>query len=370
MKRKLLFVVNVDWFFISHRLPIAIEAIKAGYEVHIITTITNNYNFLIKNGLRVYDISISRSSTRIYSNIVIFFKFLILFTKIKPDLVHLITIKPILIGGLVAKLLNIKSVVLSITGLGYTFLEKNFFSSIKKIIIKKLYYFITSHKNICIIVQNFDDFNFIKNINKSLNKKIILIKGSGVDLKIFKRKKIPKGKPIVMMASRYLLDKGIIEFYEAAKRLKKYGRFVLVGFADMDNPSSIDLKLINTWHKEKSVEDWGKKSNMQNIIPKATIVVLPSYREGFPKVLIEAAACGRAIVTTNVPGCKETIIVGKTGLLAKVKDADSLVNKIKYLLINKDKCHSMGIAARTFAKKTFDINKVITKHLIIYKKLI
>ena len=370
MKIKLLLVVNVDWFFISHRLPIAIAAIKKGYDVHLITSITSHYNLLIRSGLHVHPIHMSRNNMSFFSNIIIFFKLFFTIKKIKPDIVHLITIKPIVIGGLVIRLLNIKSVVISITGLGYIFLEKKFFSNIKKFFLGKLYKIVTNHKNLFVIVQNLDDLKFIKAINKSLKKKVILIKGSGVDLKIFKKRKIPNGAPIIMMASRFLIDKGVFEFYEASKKLHHLGRFVLVGEPDKYNSSSISTGLLDSWVKSNFVENWGPQKNMHNILSKATIVVLPSYREGLPKVLIEAAACGRAIITTNVPGCKESILNGKTGLLVKVKDSESLASKIQYLLTNKKVCLRMGLAGRAFAEKSFNIQTVVNTHLHAYKNLI
>ena len=172
------------------------------------------------------------------------------------------------------------------------------------------------------------------------------------------------------MASRFLIDKGVFEFYEASKKLHHLGRFVLVGEPDKYNSSSISTGLLDSWVKSNFVENWGPQKNMHNILSKATIVVLPSYREGLPKVLIEAAACGRAIITTNVPGCKESILNGKTGLLVKVKDSESLASKIQYLLTNKKVCLRMGLAGRAFAEKSFNIQTVVNTHLHAYKNLI
>ena len=176
-----------------------------------------------------------------------------------------------------------------------------------------------------------------------------------------------------MMASRMLKDKGVIEFAYAASILKKNNiaaNFILVGEPDPDNPSSVSRSQIQDWEQKGILEYWGHKDNMEDVLSQASIVVLPSYREGFPKVLIEAAACGRAIVTTDVAGCRDAIYNGVTGVLVPVKDGPALAEAISTLVKKPETYIKMGIEGRKMAEERFDENKVIDQHLSLYNELL
>ena len=373
MKRKLLYVVNVDSFFVSHRLPIALSAIQQGYEVHIATVLTDCKSLLESQGLVVHPIHLPRSSNGIFSVCQTFNQIRSLFINLQPDLVHLVTIKPVLWGGLVARIVGVPAVVSSVSGLGFVFLAKGFFSSIRRLLVNWLYIIALGHRNIRVIFQNVDDLDHIRKNTKLPLSKTNLIIGSGVSLDSFSYKSLPKGKPVVLMASRILTHKGILEFVEVARSLHKEGvkaRFVLVGEPDPGNPASINILKINAWVSEGILEYWGHRQDMPKVLLTASIVVLPSYREGFPKVLMEAASCGRAIVTTDVPGCRDAIKSGVTGLLVPVQDSIALAKAIKYLLFNPGRLVDMGLAGRKLAENSFDVRKVVAKHMQIYKDLI
>lgn len=371
MKDRLLFIVNVDWFFISHRLPIAIEALKKGYEVHIATTISNDAHKLEDYGFVVHPIKLERGKSNIFLSIISIFQIFNIIKKIRPSILHLITIKPILYGGIVARFLKVPFVVVSISGLGFIFLEKSFFGKIRKFFVKILYKIALKNKNIFGIFQNKDDRNDICNISGLSLNNTFLITGSGVSLSDFSFKKYQdKNIPSVLMAARLLVDKGVHEYVEAAKILKKNFfniRFVLAGAVDFDNPSSISTSLLNQWIYNGYIEHVGFQNDMQNLLESSSIAILPSYREGLPKFLIEASAVGRAIITTDVPGCRDAIIEGKTGLLVPVKDPVSLANAIKFLISDKHLMINMGIEGRKYAEKNFDIRDVINKHMDIYQ---
>jgi glycosyltransferase involved in cell wall biosynthesis len=373
MKKKLLLMTNVDSFFISHRLEIGLEALKKGYEVHVSCLLTkNNRNFLKKKGFFVHNVNFHRSSLNIFSFFKNLLEIFFLFNNVKPNIVHLISIKPVILGGIVCKILKVPSVVFSITGLGSLYLSKSFLFRIYKLVINQIYKFVFTHKNIKIIFQNTSDLYFFKKKIKLDIKKTILIRGSGVSLKKYYSKKIPVGRPIVLMASRFLKDKGIFEFLNSAKILKEKkidAEFVLVGSKDQANPSRVSLATINEWEKKKIISNWGFQKNMNYILSKATIVVLPSYREGFPKVLMEAAACGRPVVTTNVAGCRDAVKHNITGMLVPVRNSRALANTIIYLLKNKVKLTQMGKKALLYAKKNFDIKNIVKKNLEIYSEL-
>ena len=293
--------------------------------------------------------------------------------KVKPDIIHFISIKPVLIGGVISRLFPSISKVFSITGLGSAFIKDNMFSKIKFNLLKYLYSISLNQKKYKVIFQNKTDLNFLLKNTNLKKSNCALVPGSGVSLKKFKPKKFNFKDPIIMFPSRMLAHKGIFEFIEAARILKKNeinARFVLVGDIDKDNPSGIKINLIRKWKEENIIEYWGHKEKMPSILSLATVIVLPSYREGFPKVLMEASACGRPSITTNVPGCKDAVVNNYTGILIPVKNSRKLANEIQNLLNNKSKIKQMGINARHYALKNFDINRIVESHIKIYKEMI
>jgi glycosyltransferase involved in cell wall biosynthesis len=372
-EKKILFIVNTDWFFLSHRLPIALEAINQGYEVHIATTITNKKKLFLENGLKVHPIKLHRSRIGLISIIKEFKEIHNIIRSIQPDIVHLVTIKPVLLGGIATRILKVPAVVFAVTGLGYIFLNRSLVAIMRRKVISLLYSIAFKHKNKRIIFQNFDDKLILSKLSSLMPIEEELIQGSGVDLSLFTHKPIEPGVPIILLAARLLKDKGVHEFVLAAKLVNspvKRARFILVGETDFDNPSSVAQKDLNQWKLEGIIEHWGHRNDMNNVISSATIVVLPSYREGFPKILIEAAASGRAIITTDVPGCRDAIDNNITGILIPVKNSQALANGINTLLDKPLQCIKMGNAGRLKAENFYDINKVVEKHIKIYKDLL
>ena len=368
MRKKILFVVNVDWFFISHRLPLALEALKRGYEVHIACGITDKKEYLESLGLIVHPLNLSRSGTGIKGEIKAFFEIYQILKEINPKISHFVTIKPVLYGGIASRFLNIGKKVFSISGLGFTFIKKGLKASLVRIAIKTMYRFALGGKNSHVIVQNPDDKAVLDSIVKV---PITLIRGSGVDLSQYEYNEEKNENIKVSMACRLLKDKGVFEYIEAAKILKQKlpnVEFELYGDIDIHNPASLTSDDIEKIKNDGFVKVHGFTSNIAKVFSDSNIVVLPSYREGLPKVLIEAAACGRAVVTTDVPGCRDAIEPNITGLLCKVKDSKSLASMIEKLIVDKNLRNSMGTAGRELAEKEFDINKVVEKHFEIYER--
>lgn len=367
MTKKILFVVNVDWFFISHRLPLAIEALKRGYEVHIACGMTDKQKYLENLGLQVHPLSLSRSSIGIKGELKAFSEIYKVLKNINPDIVHFVTIKPVLYGGIASRFLNIGKKVFSISGLGFIFIKQGLKASLVRFFIKTMYVFALSGKNSYVIVQNPDDKALVNSISDA---HATLIRGSGVDLSQYEYIEEDNENIKVSMACRLLKDKGVFEYVEASKILKQKMpsvEFELYGDIDIHNPASLTNGDIEKIKKDGFVAVHGFSNDISSLFSKANIIVLPSYREGLPKVLIEAAACGRAVVTTDVPGCRDAIEPDVTGLLCKVRDADFLAEKIEKLILDKDLRNSMGKAGRELAQKEFDINKVIQKHFEIYE---
>ena len=373
MNAKLLIVVNDDSFFMSHRLPIAVAALRKGFAVHIAAPFTMYKEKIIELGFKAHPLKIDRKSYGIISNFQIFLQLLRLFNSIKPDIVHLVTIKPVIIGGIVARLSKVPSVVAAISGLGHIFIERGKIAVLRQWIIGIFYKFSLRHINIKVIFQNEEDRSLIIKLSKIRKKNTILIPGSGVDLNLFQPTPAPKGKKIVLLAARMLVEKGVTEFVEAANIInhkKNVARFVLVGNPDPGNPSSIPINQIEEWQEKGVVEWWGSSQDMPKIFSQCNIVVLPSYREGLPKVLSEAAACGRPVITTDVPGCKDAILNKSTGLLVPSKNSKELANAIKLLIENSILCEDMGKKARHFAERNFDIKDICSAHLQTYEALI
>ena len=367
--RRILFVVNVDWFFVSHRLPIAISLIKSGVEVHLASRFTTHKAYLEGLGINTHPLVISRGGISPVEEFRAFYSLYRLVKSINPDLAHLVTIKPVIYGGLIARLLGVRKVVASISGLGFVFIDQ----SIKAKVIRKIaiycYRLGLSAKNTTVIFQNTADRSLFIDNKIICDSQAVLIPGSGVDLNYLRFTPEPEEFPVVMFLARFLKDKGIVEFVEASSIVKASfpsARFVLVGNVDSDNPNSISPNDLNSWVKLGLVEDWGYSTDIFSTIRKSNLMVLPSYREGLPKSLLEAAACGRAVIASDVPGCRDAIASGETGLLVNPRNTQMLADAIVQLLQDGPLRKQYGVAGRRLAEKCFDVNSVVSKHLSIY----
>lgn len=371
---KILFLINDLNFFCSHRLPIARELQLKGFEVKIAYGDHGGFksSILEEQGFETFYVPIERSGMNLlkeFKSILLIFK---LFLLVKPDLVHLVTIKPYLYGGIVARLVRVPSLVSAVSGLGTLFIHKNFKSKILRTFLYPLYYFAFSHPNQSVIVQNKEDANLLMNWGVLKKNKIKLIRGSGVKIEEFVDLEETNTIPVVCFLARLLVDKGVYEFIAAAKILKKRGinaKFILAGDIDPKNKSGLNKNDITKIKKGNHVQVIGYQKDVPKLYASSHIICLPSYREGLPKSLIEAAAAGRAVVTSDVPGCRDAIESGKTGLLVPVKDEEALANAINYLIENPDIRKQMGRAGRKLAEREFKLEGVIKNHISIYKKL-
>ena len=373
MASRLLFLVNSSSYFLSHRLGIAIEAKKQGYEVHIASPEDGCEDTFKIKGLIHHKLPISRTSINIFSEIKAFLNIYFLIKKINPDLLHLITIKPVIYGGIISRLIQIKGVVSAVPGLGYVYISKGIRAAILRFFINYFYKVSFSKKSLKIIFQNKDDMNKLRLAVGFDPIKSVIIKGSGVDLDEFKSTPLPEGRPVISMISRLQEDKGVKEFARAAQMIKERkieADFWLIGDTDSSYPSPILIEDLQEWENKGFLSVLGYRKDINILIGNSNIIVLPSYREGLPKVLLEAAACGRPVITTDVPGCRAAIEEGKTGLLVPPRDSLSLADKIEYLLGNKELLKKMGNAGRKLAEEHFSLDKVVSAHLKIYSSLI
>lgn len=370
-KPRLLFVVNVDWFFISHRLVIAQEAKKSGFEVIVAAEDTGRSHEIRDKGIMFINLPFSRSGTNPLKELITLIKFFNVYIKIDPDIVHHITLKPVIYGSIIAKILNIRGIVNSISGLGYSFTEGRANIISKTMLILMKYGF---KNKLHVIFQNNDDYKELLEISILSSYNIIsFIKGSGVNLNHFFPIDFPKFDIIkIVLPSRMLWDKGVKEYYSAAKLLKEnYSdkiQFVLAGLADEDNKAGVPASLLRQWDDGDYVKWIGHQNNIFEVYKNSHVIVLPSYREGMPKTLIEACAMGRAIITTEAIGCRECVDEGINGFKVPVKDVKSLAEAIEALVNDPKKIVEMGVASRIKAEKEFDINSVIKTHLEIYNQ--
>ncbi|WP_326536470.1 glycosyltransferase family 4 protein [Pseudorhodoferax sp.] len=371
-KPRLLIVVNVDWFFLSHRLPIAMAALRDGYEVHVATTLTDRHGALVSAGLVVHPVQIVRNGTGLLREARTLLALRRIIATVRPAVLHLVTIKPVLFGGIVARLLCPVPVVAAVPGMGSAFTGDGWRARLLRRLLIAAYRVAFGNPRLMAILQNADDRSLLLGATMLPPERCVMVSGSGVDLQTFATTPLPAGTPIVVLIARLLRDKGVHEFVEAAQHLRTAGvhaRFCLVGAPDPDNRSTITASDLQVWQRQQDVELWGFRSDVAEVLRQAYLVVLPSYREGMPKVLLEAAASGRAVVTTDVPGCRDAIEPGVTGLLVPPRDVPALANAMSRLLQNRALCQQYGEAGRRLAESRFSLNAVVDTHLAVYRQV-
>ena len=376
MPRSLLFIVNTPEFFMSHRLPIALAALEAGFSVHVATGPGGapGCQEIVNKGLSHYVIPLSRSGHNPFTELRSLWVIFQLMRTIKPNVLHLVTIKPVLYGGLLARIGKVPAVVVAISGLGSIFASHNRSSFWLREAIKRMYRIALGHPNIRVIFQNSHDRSVLVDAGAIHDDQTKLIKGSGVALTEYPVNPEPAGVPVITFAARLLGDKGVIEFVQAARILMArniHAKFWLVGSPDPGNPTSVNEQQMTEWRQQGVVEPMGFQSDIADLFARSNVVALPSYYgEGLPKVLIEAAACGRAVVTTDHPGCRDAIEVGKTGILVPVRDSVALADAIQALIEDPATRKQMGMAGRALAEREFAIERVVDAHLAIYRELL
>lgn len=371
IKPKLLFLITEDWYFWSHRLPIARAARDQGFDVVIATHIQDHGDMIQREGFKLIPIRLSRKSRNPLQEFLSIMELINIYRKERPNIVHHVAMKPVLYGAISARLTGIPSIVNALAGMGYIFTSNHLQAKLIRPFIKMAFACLLGRKNTVTIVQNPDDFSLLRSIVKE--RSLVIIKGSGVDTTAFKPSSIKESVPIVLMASRMLWDKGVGEFVDAAKILRQEGidaRFVLVGEIDQENPSAVPESKLKEWQKSKVVEYWGFEKNMLEAFKSVHIVCLPSYREGLPKVLLEAASCGLPIVTTDTPGCREIVRDHINGLLVPVRDIAALAKALKILIINHELRTQMGEAGRRIVENEFSLGKVVNETVSLYKILL
>ncbi|MCT4665957.1 MAG: glycosyltransferase family 4 protein [Flavobacteriales bacterium] len=371
--KKLLILVNSDWFFLSHRLPIAKEAISQGIEVHIGTINTGRKAEIESHGIIFHELPIERASTDPFTELNTLWAFYKLFKKVKPDISHHITPKAVVYGAVCARLRNVPQIN-AVSGMGYLFTSGRQ-SKVAKMLLKLLSFGWGNKKQTHVIFQNPDDLEQMKSYGLLHNVETTIIKGSGVNLDDFSYTPLPTTNPkLLVLPARMLFDKGIKEFKKAANILQEKWegkiKFILAGKLDDGNPSAISKEEIESWNIPNYFEWVGFQKDIKTLLQKSYITVLPSYREGLPKSLIDASAIGRPLVTTDTNGCRECVIENYNGSIVPVQSITELATAIEKIVENKELAEQMSINSRKFAENNFSIKKVVKTHLELYFRYI
>jgi glycosyltransferase involved in cell wall biosynthesis len=366
---KILLFANTDWYLYNFRLAQALALRARGDEVVLVSPDGAYASRLQEMGFRWICFPLARRGLNPLKEFLAIIHLVMLYRREKPDLVHQFTVKCVLYGSLACSILSIRSVVNSIEGLGYIFTDGKRGRKWLQGQVKLIYRLVLPPT--WVIFLNPDDQSFfIKNHLVNL-KRIVLIRSTGVDMRKFFPCPELEGPPVIILPARLLWDKGVGEFVAAARQLRTAGwraRFALVGDIDDGNPASLTLFQLREWEKEGVIEWWGWKEDMQDVYAQAAIVCLPSYyREGVPKSLIEAAACGRPIVTSDMPGCREVVRQGENGLLIPAHDAGALAQALMVLLQNPIARRKMGNCGREIAEKEFSIEMVNSQTFELYQ---
>lgn len=373
MNKKLFIVVNVDWFFLSHRKDVALAAKEAGWDVSIVTADTGKLKDIEALGLRTINLPMSRSGMNIVQELKTLNWLRKLYKREKPDVVHHVGMKTILWGTLATKFSRVHGVVNAISGLGGFFAEDN--KGLLARVMPMVLRFSHNRPNLLCIFQNDDDWGLYVKHGIIKHEQGRFIKGSGVDLNQFCYTPEPEeGKIKVMLTARMIVEKGVFLLTEAAERLRpKYEdkvEFLLVGGLD-DHPGAITKEQLDAVCDGSYIKWLGYRTDVRDLLKQCHIMAFPSYyMEGLPKSLIEADAIGRPIITSNSVGCKETLVDGYNGFLIQPKDVDALTEKLDLLLSDKELRVKMGKNARTYAEEYFSIEVVKERHLAIYSELV
>jgi glycosyltransferase involved in cell wall biosynthesis len=375
VKPKLLFLVAEDWYFCSHRLPLAVAARDAGYEVCVVTRVNKHANSICAAHLKLIPLRwLSRSGVYPIRELRLLAELWSIYSREKPDLVHHVGLKPVLYGSLVARLAGVGKVVNALAGLGFVFSSSRLRAQLLRPILKRLLCFVLKSRDYRIIVQNQHDFDVLSKTVGIASRDVRLIRGAGVDLRFYSEQPPTVEPPLVVLISRMLWDKGVGDFVEAAARLRRAGlpaRFALVGIPDPENPTSVPESQLRAWRDSGSVEWWGYRADIPAVLAMTSIACLPSfYGEGVPKALIEAMASSRAIVTTDIPGCRELVANGRNGIVVVPRDVNGLSAALELLIRDPERCRQMGKAGRLIVEKTLSLDQVLKETLAVYTELV
>lgn len=373
MSKKIVYVINVDWYFRLHWLERAEYFKSLGFEIHIVSNFSNDdiKHELVSRGFICHQLSVKRKSVNFFREVFSVYNLKKILDDIQPELIHCVTIKPNIYTGLLNRVFFHKPIIYSVTGLGAVFSSNSIKFNLLKHIITTLYKCISISKS-RFIFENGEDYKLFDEIGVLKFENGRVIKGAGIDLDRFFPSMSPLNKN-VLFGARLLNEKGLACLVEAKQILENQGvEFTLnvAGIIDSDVASAIPLYQVEAWASSGDINWLGNVQNMPKLIKENDIVCLPTtYGEGVPRILIEAASCQRAIITTDVVGCREIVSHNVNGLLAQPEDAISLANCLRALLESDEKILEFGIKGRQKVETEFSQEMVFEKTLRVYDEL-
>jgi glycosyltransferase involved in cell wall biosynthesis len=370
---KVLFVITEDWFFHSHFLDRAISLLASGGTVGIATRFSVHEEELKSLGFSLFPVNFSRRGLNPLTEVITSLRIRKIVREFKPDITHNVALKPVVTGTFGELLGRQRVVVNALVGMGYIFTSTDARASLVRPLLSRILKSLLRSKSVHVVIENPDDLSSLVSDGFVEPSKISLIRGAGVDLKAFLFHPEIDGPVVVTLVSRILRDKGVLEFINAATQLQARLPevvFQIVGEPDLGNPSAIPESEIDSWESLPNVRYLGRRSDIADILKGSHIVCLPSYREGLPKSLLEALSCGRPIITTDVPGCREVCADGVNGLLVPARDSIALSNAIEKLAINPELRQAMGRAGRLRAESEFSNEIVCAQTLELYRRLL
>ena len=373
MKPRLLFVIDEDRDFCSHRLDLGRAARDAGFEVLVATHVQHHAKQIEDEGFTLFPIRLRRGVQSPLRDLSALMELIHLYRAQKPDIVHHVALKQVLFGAIAARVAQVPVMVNAVTGLGYMFQSGSARRTLLRSVIAPVLRWALTRPGSAVIFQNKDDFEDLVRTGLVNRSQAVVIRGAGVNVSQFRPSPEPDGLPVVILAARLLRDKGVGEFVTAARLLKRNGiqaKCVLVGMVDNDNPSSFTEAEVRSWVNEGVVEWWGHRDDMADVFASSHIVVLPSYAEGLPKVLLEAAACARPLIATRVRGCQEIVRDGDNGLLVPLKEPHALAEAVMTLVQSKALRGRMGARGREIAVNEFRVELIADETIAVYDRLL
>lgn len=371
---KLLYVVNIPRFFVSHRLPLALAARGAGFDVRVAASDSDpaSAQRIVAAGLPFHPLPLSQHGLNPLRELRTIIALARLYTRLQPDLLHHVSIKPVIYGGIAARLSRRRAVVQAMSGLGYLHVSQERRARLLDKLSGPAFRLALAGAGTRMIFQNPDDRRFFVDRGLIAESKTLVIRGSGVDEREFApRPEDSSQLPVVLFAGRLLWQKGVGEFVELARRLRGRARFRVVGYEEPSSPSNVPAAQLQAWRDAGLIEWRGRRDDMAQVFAECNIVCLPStYGEGVPKVLIEAAACGRACVTTDTPGCREIVRHGENGLLAPPTDLDALTDAVTRLIDDPELRQAYGVNGREIVLREFTLSRVADETIALYRSLL
>jgi glycosyltransferase involved in cell wall biosynthesis len=370
---KIVFFITEDWAFLSHRLPLAQACRDVGWQVVIATHVTDKADVILREGFLLEPLPLDRGGLNPLREAKAVLALMRVLRRHRPDILHCVALKPVLYGNLAARLVGQQATVSALAGMGYAYTGNDRKARLLRLVLTPLLRLLLRRKRHHVIVQNQDDRDLLLAIGATTAPQITLIPGSGVDLAALPALPPPDNQPLIFaLVARMLADKGVREAVAAVATVNRNGRRAvlwLVGVPDPHNPSVILEPELRQWEATGNVRWLGHQTDIAQIWAKADVALLPSYREGMPKALLEAAACARPIITTDVVGCREVIDDGVEGFIRPARASLGLSEAMTALIDDPLLRHRMGAAARKRAERRFGQERVVAAHLAIYRAI-